>query len=662
MNAQRQQALSVSSSFTPVPSGLLQRKCACGNHAMGGGCEECRKRKRSGLQPKLQVNQPGDFYEQEADRIADQVMGASTHPIVGGATPRVQRLLGPPTGQMDDTAPASVDQALASLGRPLEPMLRQDMEQRFGYDFSRVRVHSGAAAEQSVRDVNANAYTVGSDMVFRADRFTPGTHEGRRLIAHELAHVVQQSTGESVRMSQNGGQRSLFRNNTAEHYAEPLHTDEALRITGGTLGLSRRVAREATTTVEAPASPPGCVLDQHRAIEPAVRGAQERLRRVIERVDAYISAPADAANRAVRDALDRHFHRTDPVVAGHVRARLATIRTDMTARTPFSVECHDATDTSCGNTSAYVRNTNSLVFCPEFFEGSSDFRIGAVIHEMAHALTGLNISDRAYSTDRLLPYLSTAEALDNAESYEMFSSEVESGRAVRGSPPRDEIEDCSERTQPLIREAIARAQRWNRDAETVANDQRPAMIATSAPLFTTHLGDATPATRSAARRVFGNMVERLGSEIDVRCDNEPTPECSNTRRAYKATASNIWRGLRAGAGIGGLVGLGIGLGAGLGAVFGGAGLLTGLGLLGLGALIGLGVGSLIGLIVGAVTRHPEVHVCPNWASLPTVEDRTESLLAAIYESYADLDAQRSRQYAALARAIHATWWTAPPPV
>jgi hypothetical protein len=67
------------------------------------------------------------------------------------------------------------------------------MGQRFGHDFSRVRVHSGGAAEQSAREVNAHAYTVGHDIVFGAGRFSPGTHEGQRLIAHELTHVVQQS-------------------------------------------------------------------------------------------------------------------------------------------------------------------------------------------------------------------------------------------------------------------------------------------------------------------------------------------------------------------------------------------------------------------------------------------------------------------------------------
>ena len=136
----------------PSQSGILQRKCACGGAAgMSGECEECSKKKRLGLQTKLKVNEPGDIYEQEADRIADQVMATPAHPAVSGAPPRIQRFSGQSNGQMD-AAPASVDQALASPGRPLEPALRQDMEQRFGHDFSRVRVHSGAAAEQSARD------------------------------------------------------------------------------------------------------------------------------------------------------------------------------------------------------------------------------------------------------------------------------------------------------------------------------------------------------------------------------------------------------------------------------------------------------------------------------------------------------------------------------
>jgi hypothetical protein len=175
-----------------VRSGLLQRKCACGGTpGPTGKCEECRKKKLR-LQTKFRVNEPGDIYEQEADRIADQVIATPAHTRVSSAPPDIQRFSGQPSGVMD-VAPASVDQALATPGTPLEPALRRDMERSFGHDFSRVRIHSDTAAKQSASKLNAHAYTVGDNIVFGASSFAPGTQEGRRLIAHELTHVVQQN-------------------------------------------------------------------------------------------------------------------------------------------------------------------------------------------------------------------------------------------------------------------------------------------------------------------------------------------------------------------------------------------------------------------------------------------------------------------------------------
>lgn len=174
--------------------GLLQRKCACGSPAasLTGQCEECQNKRR--LQAKLTIGASNDPLEAEADRVADQVSVMPAHSDVRSSPSRIQRLIGQTTGD-PGTAPASVDDVLAGSGRSLEPALRQDMEQRFGHDFSNVRVHSGTKAEQSAREVNANAYTVGRDIVFGAGQHTPKTADGRRLIAHELAHVVQQSSG-----------------------------------------------------------------------------------------------------------------------------------------------------------------------------------------------------------------------------------------------------------------------------------------------------------------------------------------------------------------------------------------------------------------------------------------------------------------------------------
>lgn len=82
--------------------------------------------------------------------------------------------------------------------------MRTFMEPRFGRDFSRVRVHTDAKAAESAREVHARAYTVGRDVVFGAGRYEPATTDGRRLIAHELTHVLQQSFGAAAPTSRTG--------------------------------------------------------------------------------------------------------------------------------------------------------------------------------------------------------------------------------------------------------------------------------------------------------------------------------------------------------------------------------------------------------------------------------------------------------------------------
>jgi hypothetical protein len=98
-----------------------------------------------------------------------------------------------------------VERALADPGAPLQPTLRKDMERRFGDDFSRVRVHTGATAQRSARALNAHAYTLGNDIVFGAGKFAPGTATGQSLLAHELAHTVQQRAAGAPRIQRKLG-------------------------------------------------------------------------------------------------------------------------------------------------------------------------------------------------------------------------------------------------------------------------------------------------------------------------------------------------------------------------------------------------------------------------------------------------------------------------
>ncbi|MDN0075092.1 DUF4157 domain-containing protein [Crenobacter sp. SG2303] len=194
---QTKAAKSAPLSNSPDAGWLLQRKCACGSptSSLSGECEQCKSKQR--VQAKLTIGASNDPLEQEAARIADQVLAAPAHAAVSGAAPHIQRFAGPASGQAE-LAPPSVDRVLASPGRPLETALRQNMEQRFGYDFSHVRVHTDTRAAKSAQALNALAYTVGRNVVFGAGRFSPDTEAGDGLLAHELTHVVQQRQGRAT--------------------------------------------------------------------------------------------------------------------------------------------------------------------------------------------------------------------------------------------------------------------------------------------------------------------------------------------------------------------------------------------------------------------------------------------------------------------------------
>jgi len=163
------------------------------------------------LQARLNVSRPDDPFEREAEDTAARVlrMPAPATAAHRMAAPQVQRLchaceeeLGRRTADAEaahDMAGAPLDAALESridalrgAGAPLPATLRADMEPRFGADFSPVRIHTGSDAHELASAVQAQAFTVGADLVFAAGQFAPETPAGRHLIAHELTHVLQQ--------------------------------------------------------------------------------------------------------------------------------------------------------------------------------------------------------------------------------------------------------------------------------------------------------------------------------------------------------------------------------------------------------------------------------------------------------------------------------------
>src|SRR5262245_6990875 len=167
------------------------------------------------VQAKLNINQPGDEYEWEAERVADTVMRMpapqsdghrlAITPLTSHGAQRkcaeceevedegaLQRKESGSAATAPATAPPIVDRALNSPGQPLDAVTRAFFEPRFGQDFSHVLVHTNAQAAESTRAVNALAYTIGRDVVFGTGQYAPHSETGRRLLAHELTHVMQQ--------------------------------------------------------------------------------------------------------------------------------------------------------------------------------------------------------------------------------------------------------------------------------------------------------------------------------------------------------------------------------------------------------------------------------------------------------------------------------------
>jgi hypothetical protein len=166
-------------------------------------------RRRLLLQTKLEVGAVDDPLEREADSIAQQVVrtptpgtlparrtpGGTPTPddeCTAGGAKHVARVVVDPTTPWLREAPPSVDAALAAPGRSLDEPTRTFFESRLGVDLKAVRVHADADADASTRDVEARAYTVGTDIVFGFGQYQARSESSRALLAHELAHVMQQ--------------------------------------------------------------------------------------------------------------------------------------------------------------------------------------------------------------------------------------------------------------------------------------------------------------------------------------------------------------------------------------------------------------------------------------------------------------------------------------
>lgn len=187
-----------------------------GNRAVQRLVEEST---RPTIQPKLTVRPSNDRYEREAERVAERVVGQRDPPAetrsgrgeADGGQPASNGIAsdreggpvlrtapsgasgGPDAATVPSTSSSASSGARERFGRPLDRSVREEMSAEMGYDFANVRVFTDEPATQMARTMNARAFTYGSDIYFDGDEYDPSSSSGKRLLAHELTHVVQQS-------------------------------------------------------------------------------------------------------------------------------------------------------------------------------------------------------------------------------------------------------------------------------------------------------------------------------------------------------------------------------------------------------------------------------------------------------------------------------------
>lgn len=347
---------------------VLQLQRTIGNRAVGqllsgiGAGRHETSAHESLIQAKLTINPPGDVYEQEADRVAGQVVDRINQPASqpAGQGQAVQRQPLPEEeellqekmiqrqpeeeeellqGKMIDTIqrqeledeeelqmmpivqrepdggiaatpdPEAAIQRARGSGQPLSRGIRAPMEQAFGADFDGVRVHTGAESDLLNRSIQARAFTTGQDVFFRQGAYDPGSRGGQELLAHELTHVVQQ-TGERVQQTvQTAGMRVIQRDKLAPGKDLPKIEDMTKKrfeeLLAGDIGQTYKARQisEAKSNIEDRSFTlkifnDGVKIMNRLSMKPPVIGDLEEIEQIIEAALDGASDVNDAQQKA----------------------------------------------------------------------------------------------------------------------------------------------------------------------------------------------------------------------------------------------------------------------------------------------------------------------------------------------------------------------------
>jgi hypothetical protein len=407
-------------SAQPYPAPTIAR-CAC-----GGSCPQCRA--NDGSSGAVRVSEPGDPLEREADQVADQVMRMAEPGTVGTVPIGIQRKCTEcedeekqliQTRRMDPTPegatlnPEAAVCATRRSGAPLSNDLRSFFEPRFGHNFSGVRLHAGGDAAEAAHSVQARAYTFGRDIVFGPGEYSPVTTEGKRLIAHELAHVIQQGAVASGRAEnspassdasiapaqisrQVTGIISRQRTRTAGpvncpagRHGAPADAEqiidmlETFAILAVTVGSSELTLLKLDITLPGLGAGGGFTMPTGTRIQNYTNrfglpsaAARGRFRNRLS--GATFPSQAEALLEEVKSLQDRYSRITDFLGGSRIRFRCITNPTTVGG---CQADCSTADAFGCPSV---------ILLCPNFWNLGRDVQSQLLIHEVAHTLFGVS--------------------------------------------------------------------------------------------------------------------------------------------------------------------------------------------------------------------------------------------------------------------------------
>lgn len=351
------------SAEVPVPVFLLRSGVPLPRKSASCGCGQCAACRADGTQ----VSQADDPLERAADAAADRVM-RSAEPAGSSRAP----------GRAE-AANRGADGLVPAGGAALDAVTRAFMEPRFGARFGSVRIHDGAEAAQRANAFAARAYAVGEHLIFGAGEYRPGTDSGRRLIAHELTHVLQQRqglVGSSVQRTVDPAKLSCPANKAGAG-ADPAADLEKIDGEAQVLADSMAIFATLSTLFNPATGTRGFdVAYQTRMGPPQPVGKKFRNRFSGK----LLASEEDAAKQEV-EVLATRFSRINDFLAGPIRYKCRANGVGYTLGGCAGKCRSDEIAQTC-----VPNDKRTIGICPAFWGlGGDNERAGTLIHEAAHA-------------------------------------------------------------------------------------------------------------------------------------------------------------------------------------------------------------------------------------------------------------------------------------